>query len=68
MTTGSSCASEAKKKLSAGVSNPLRLLESMTTCTACLVTYATEPPLRAPRSMGCGHTLCTGCIATMLAG
>jgi hypothetical protein len=29
--------------------------------------YASEPPARAPRCMGCGHTFCTGCIAKMLA-
>ena len=39
----------------------------MTTCTVCLEGYASAPPPRAPRSLGCGHTFCTRCIAAMLA-
>ena len=32
----------------------------------CLEGYASDPPALAPRSIGCGHTFCTGCIARML--
>ena len=32
----------------------------------CLEGYASDPPALAPRSIGCGHTFCTSCIAMML--
>jgi hypothetical protein len=49
-----------------GVSSRLERLETMTTCGVCMEGYASEPPPHAPRSLGCGHTFCTGCVATML--